>query len=244
MFDPIEITRKIKKIVCEGEKRKYYRIRPARFYGGIATADVVGCNLSCIFCWAWNVVHNPKKYGKFYSPKEIAKRLVSIAKKYSFENMRVSGNEPTLGDEHLIKLLENLKNMKKTFILETNGILIGYDKKFAKRLSEFENLHVRVSLKGANKEEFSKLTGAKPEAFNYQLRALENLSKYNVSCHPAVMVSFSSEKNLEDLRNKLKNIREDFANFEIEELVFYGNVKSRLEKAGIIPRSRGSSFQF
>jgi len=221
MFDPIEITRKIKKIVCEGEKRKYYRIRPARFYGGIATADVVGCNLSCIFCWAWNVVHNPKKYGKFYSPKEIAKRLVSIAKKYSFENMRVSGNEPTLGDEHLIKLLENLKNMKKTFILETNGILIGYDKKFAKRLSEF-----------------------KPEAFNYQLRALENLSKYNVSCHPAVMVSFSSEKNLEDLRNKLKNIREDFANFEIEELVFYGNVKSRLEKAGIIPRSRGSSFQF
>jgi len=31
--------------VCNERKRKYYRFRAARFYGGIATADCMGCNL-------------------------------------------------------------------------------------------------------------------------------------------------------------------------------------------------------
>ncbi len=41
MYDPFTLSRKIESIVCQGSRRKYYRFRPAGFYGGIATADYV-----------------------------------------------------------------------------------------------------------------------------------------------------------------------------------------------------------
>jgi uncharacterized Fe-S cluster-containing radical SAM superfamily protein len=42
-IDPIALAEEAGKIVGSGEKRKYYRFRPAFYYGGIATADCVGC---------------------------------------------------------------------------------------------------------------------------------------------------------------------------------------------------------
>jgi len=93
MFDPIELSSITKDIVCEDNKRKYYRFRAARFYGGIATADCVGCNLRCRFCWAWNVVNNPKKFGDLYTPLQVANKLISIAKKNKYTKLRISGNE-------------------------------------------------------------------------------------------------------------------------------------------------------
>lgn len=65
---------------------------------------------------------------------------------------------------------------------------------------------MRVSLKGTTLDEFSKLTGAKPEAFEYQLKALENLLNYGISCHPAVMLSFSTKDNFMKLIGKLMEI--------------------------------------
>nr|MBA4404840.1 radical SAM protein [Nanoarchaeum sp.] len=81
MFDPLELTRKMEEIVCKNLEKKYYRFRPAKFYGGISTSDCVGCNLRCIFCWSWKYNTNPEKYGNFYSPKDVAEKLVTIAKK-------------------------------------------------------------------------------------------------------------------------------------------------------------------
>jgi uncharacterized Fe-S cluster-containing radical SAM superfamily protein len=49
-IDPLVMAEKIGSIVSAAEKRKYYRFRPAPFYGGIATADCVGCCLKCLFC--------------------------------------------------------------------------------------------------------------------------------------------------------------------------------------------------
>jgi uncharacterized Fe-S cluster-containing radical SAM superfamily protein len=42
-------------IVSRGRLRKYYRFRWAGYYGGIATADCVGCCLRCLSCWSWDV---------------------------------------------------------------------------------------------------------------------------------------------------------------------------------------------
>ena len=36
------------------------------------------------------------------------------------------------------------------FVLEANGVLICHEKTYAEDLSRFENLYVRVSLKGTN----------------------------------------------------------------------------------------------
>jgi uncharacterized Fe-S cluster-containing radical SAM superfamily protein len=119
------------------------------------------------------------------------------------------------------------------FILETNGILIGHDPSYAKDLSRFSNLHVRVSMKGACSEDFTRLTGVKPEGFGLQLRALENLVEEGVDCFPAVMANFSSQDEIKKLRERLNVIRPDFADFEEEELILYPFVEENLKKAGI-----------
>jgi uncharacterized Fe-S cluster-containing radical SAM superfamily protein len=119
------------------------------------------------------------------------------------------------------------------FILETNGLLIGHDPSYAKDLSCFPNLYVRVSLKGACPEDFTRLTGAKPEGFTSQLKALENLLEEGVDCFPAAMVHFSSQEKIKKLSQRLKGIRPDFADFEEEELILYPFVVDHLQKAGL-----------
>jgi uncharacterized Fe-S cluster-containing radical SAM superfamily protein len=236
MYDPIEKARQVAEVVCKDGKRTYHRFRPAPFYGGIATADCVGCCLGCAFCWSWRQVAKPDAYGTFYSPDEVARNLVGIARKRQFRQVRISGNEPTICRAHLLQVL-GLIPSDLHFILETNGILIGADPSYATDLSGFPNLHVRVSLKGTDEEEFARLTGARPEAFRLQLGALTHLRQAGVEAHPAVMVSFSPPSNIATLRERLAAIHPDFADFEVEELVFYGGVKERLERAGLAYRT-------
>lgn len=232
MFDPIKLAELTKSDVCRDGLRKYYRFRPSRFYGGISTADCVGCCLRCVFCWAWNVVSRPAEHGEFYQSDEVARRMIRIAEKKYLRQVRISGNEPTICWEHLVKVLE-LIDRRYLFILETNGILIGKNEEYAKDLSRFKNLHVRVSLKGTCEDEFSKLTGAVPEGFELQLNALENLLEHKVKSHPSCMVSFSPPENIEALRKRLKLIHPDFGDFEVEELILYPHVEERLKKLNI-----------
>ena len=232
MFNPIEMAKLAKNVVCKNDRRKYYRFRPSKFYGGIATADCVGCCLRCVFCWSWREVARPEEFGTFYSPEEVAKRLVSIAKKKNLSQLRISGNEPTVCREHLIKVLESIPR-NYVFILETNGILIGNDPTYAEELSRFSHLYVRVSLKGTCEEEFSRLTGAIPEGFQLELKALEYLNKCGVNVHPACMISFSTPENINTLRKRLKVINPAFEDFEVEELILYPSVDERLKKLKI-----------
>jgi len=170
-IDSLIWAERVLKVVGSGEKRKYYRFRPAPYYGGIATADCVGCCLKCLFCWSWQIVVQPEKVGRFYSPEEVAGNLTSIARKKGFHQVRISGNEPTLHRSHLLRVLQLLPKEIR-FILETNGILIGHDPSYAKDLSDFSNLYVRVSLKGACPEDFARLTGRRPEGFGLQLKRM------------------------------------------------------------------------
>lgn len=172
--------------------------------------------------------------GKFYTPENAFKRLCAIGDKKGYRLMRLSGQEPTIGREHLLKLLRLVDNTRYRFILETNGILIGHEKDYADNLSEFKNLHVRVSLKGTNEDEFSTLTGAKKEGFSLQLKSLENLVKAEVNCHPSVMVSFSESGNIRKLGERLAAIAPFLKKeMEIEELILYPHVVNRLKKAGL-----------
>jgi len=230
--DLLALAEGVGKIVCSGEKRKYYRFRPASFYGGIATADCVGCCLKCLFCWSWHIMIQPERVGRFYSPEEVVRNLLSIVRKKGFHQVRISGNEPTLHRSHLLQILQLIPR-EIHFILETNGILIGHDPSYAKDLSRFPNLYVRVSLKGASPQDFARLTGAKPEGFTLQLKGLETLVAEGVDCFPAVMANFSSPVEINKLSHQLKEIRPDFANFEEEELILYPFVMDHLQKAGL-----------
>ncbi|MCL4474894.1 MAG: radical SAM protein [Nitrospirae bacterium] len=232
MFDPVALAASTAEDVCRDDSRKYYRFRSSRFYGGISTADCVGCCLRCVFCWSWNVTTQPKESGQFYTAGEVAGRLIAMARRKQLKQLRISGNEPTICRGHLTKVLALIPK-DYLFILETNGILIGSDPSYAEELSEFENIHVRVSLKGTCEEEFSRLTGAVPHGFNLQLQALEHLTKFGVRAHPSCMTSFSPPERISTLRKRLKGIHVRFEDFEIEELILYPSVEKRLRKMGI-----------
>ena len=105
MYDPVALAAETEKIVIRGDKRKYYRFRSARFYGGIATADCVGCCLRCAFCWGWSRAANPGGAGKFYGAGQVVNKIEAIARKHGFQRARLSGNEPTIGREHLLSVL-------------------------------------------------------------------------------------------------------------------------------------------
>lgn len=239
LYDPVVRHRAIEKLVTmstsDAHERKYWRFRVDRWYGGIVTADAVGCGLLCKFCWVSDrVMMRPAWVGKFYSPEIVANTLVEMAGKKGIRQLRVSGGEPTIGKEHLLQVLAGLKKQGLVFILETNGILIGEDKSYAHELAEFPFVHVRVSLKGCSEEEFSSLTGAKQEGFGLQLRALQNLVRENVQCHPAVMVSFSPENSLPRLVERIRAIEPKLVEeLETEELILYPSVQTKLRRHGL-----------
>ena len=171
---------------------------------------------------------DPNRFGEFYSPEDVAGILMGIARKKKLGYLRISGNEATIHRAHLIKVLKAMES-RYSFILETNGILIGDDAKYAEELSEFKNLTVRVSLKGTCEEEFSQLTGANPEGFGLQLKALENLKEHRIKVHPACMISFSPPENVNLLKKRLVVIDPTFEDLEVEELVLYPGVEERLK---------------
>jgi uncharacterized Fe-S cluster-containing radical SAM superfamily protein len=71
-FDPIRHSKEVESLVMQGDKRRYYRFRFAKSYGGIVTADATGCNLLCAYCWNYSRNLNPSKVGEFFSPIEAA----------------------------------------------------------------------------------------------------------------------------------------------------------------------------
>lgn len=235
MYDPIEVAEIIRKKVVDGEKRKYYRLaRGGLWYGGIASCDCCGCNLNCVFCWSNYPKENPDKCGKFYSPEEIFEKLILCAKLKGYNQLRISGNEPTIAQEHILKLLSLVDKTDYRFILETNATLI--DKYFAKQLSKFKNLYVRISFKGTSKEEFSLLTGTLPFGFDLQIMAVENLLLYNVKSWVSVVVSFSQRESVLKFKETIRSISPVIADEIEEEVIFLlPHIKKRLEEKGIKP---------
>ncbi len=241
-YDPVKVSlnvySEVSKLSNGVELRKYYRFRGGRWYGGIATADVIGCNLACKFCWSWRFRNNFKA-GKLYTPEQVYVKLVSIAKNSNYRYVRLSGAEPTISKEHLLKLLKMFEGSNYIFILETNGILLGYDVCYARELSRYGNLIIRVSFKGTSPEEFNMLTGADPQFFELQVKALENLIlsgfKAGSEVYPAAMIGFSSDKSIVDFVRMLKNIDPRLVNVDWEYVIMYKHVEELLEKHGLKP---------
>ncbi len=234
-FDPIERAQELQSIVVQGDKRKYYRLaRPGRWYGGIATADCCGCNLECVFCWSNKPRDAPERIGQFFGPQEVFNKITSCAAQHQYRLLRLSGNEPTIAKGHLLKILSMVEKTEYTFILETNGTLL--DEAYIADLSHFQNIHIRVSLKGTIPEEFSMLTGAVPETFDKIIEGLHILVEYGVRFNLAVMLSFSPDKNIALLKQRLNKIAPIILDNLEEEYVFlYPHVVQRLKKHGITP---------
>ncbi len=242
-FDPIELARLTESIVCKrvGTRvaRKYTHFKVVKFYGGVATGFVVGCNLRCFFCWSPPSRDYPERYGRFYTPEEVIDRLVKLMKSVGGDKVRISGGEPTISREHLVQVLECIEARSdvRLFILETNGILLGYDRSYVKELSRFrDKVVVRVSLKAGTPEKFSERTGAKSKYFELPFRAIRWLLDEGVETYVAVMTDprLMTREERKMLFSLLTDIDPKLP-LEVEEesIEFFPQTKRRLRLAGI-----------
>jgi len=242
-LDPLKLAEvvrgKVTRKTAGVEELRYYRFRGGRWYGGIATGDVVGCNLRCKFCWSWRYSYFTDK-GFFCKPREVFEKLVSIAEKRGYKYLRLSGGEPTIAREHLLEILKLVDETNYTFILETNGILIGSDYSYAKELARFNNIVVRVSFKGTTPEEFELLSGADKRFYEYQFKALENLLnagfKPGRDFYAAAMLSFSPEDNVKSFLRRLSQIHPALAQeLDAEYVILYPHVIELLRRNKLKP---------
>ena len=236
-YDPIKLTKSTEKIVIDGNKRKYANLaRNLRFYGGIISATEVGCNLRCKFCFSHDPVKKPMVTGKFYSPDQVFNALTKAARKEGYKLISSSASEGTLGKKHLFELLELVDKSEFVYVLETNGITLGNDPEFCKQLSRFKNLHVRVSIKGCNQEEFHTLTSAKRKFYELPYKALDNLIKNNVSCNACLSISFSKDEAIDNAKQKLYKIAPGILkSLELEYITLFPKVLKELNKYKLKP---------
>ena len=238
-YDPIVLTRTTERTVVKGNMRKYGRLsRPLRFYGGITSAQEVGCNLRCKFCFSDKPVRRPHSTGQFYTPQEVFDQLTKAATKYGHTLISASASEGTLGRQHLFELLTLVDKSDFVYVLETNGITLGHDPDFANELSKFKNLHVRVSIKGTNEYEYNQLTGAVSESYNLPFKALKYLMDANVSCNVCLMISFSKQEDIEKAEARLAAIRPGLLkSLEKEHITLFPKVAKRLSNEKLKPRT-------
>ena len=135
-------------------------------------------------------------------------------------------------------LLELVDNSKYVFVLETNGMTLGHDQDFALALARFKNLHVRVSIKGSNKKEYNKLTGAISDSYKLPFKALDYLIDAGVSCNACVMISFSNKSSISEVKEKLYDVWPGLLkSLELENITLFPKVAERLSNANMVPKT-------
>ncbi|MEW5761252.1 MAG: radical SAM protein [Candidatus Thermoplasmatota archaeon] len=235
-YDPLKLAKETEEIVCKEDKRKYTSFYATGVYGGMATGYAVGCCLRCAFCWVDFSRDFPEKMGEFYSSSEVVRNLIAVAENFNVKKCRISNCEPTIGKKHLLGVLEGIEKSKiKLFMLETNGIIFGNDKEYVMEIKKFEKVHVRLSLKAGDPENFKRKTGAIPEAFELPFKGIKNLIDENVSFHIAVMSDrrIMDRKEMENLILKIASIDRSLLNSIEEERVDpYDTSLARLKAAG------------
>jgi uncharacterized Fe-S cluster-containing radical SAM superfamily protein len=193
----------------------------------------MGCNMDCAFCWSYRTRIHPERFGDFYTPEEIAIRLVDIAHENGFMGVRISGNEPTLCKNHLLGVIRVVERLDSnlSFVLETNGMMIGEDEKYTEDLSRFLNIHVRLSFKTGSPENFERITNRPKEWFELQIKATEYLYKRGVSFHPAIVSDYADDY----LIGRLNQISPEIAErIEYENLKIYTHIRKRMRERGLL----------
>jgi uncharacterized Fe-S cluster-containing radical SAM superfamily protein len=236
-YDPLALTKAMERLVVLGNQRKYVQLgRTLRFYGGTTSATEVGCNLRCKFCFSDKPVWKPATTGKFYTPQQVFDGLASNARKHGHSTISASASEGTLGKQHLFQLLDLVEQSEFVYILETNGMTLGADPDFAQQLASYRNLHVRVSIKGCDEDEFHTLTGAQRGAYTLPFLALEHLIQVGVSCNACVSVSFSTEDSIAQIKQRLMNLHPGILkSLELERIKLFPKVRKRLARYGLYP---------
>jgi hypothetical protein len=80
-YDPLALVRLTEEVVCRGEARKCTAFCCIGVYGGITDGVAGGCCLRCIFCWVDPSRDFPETHGEFYTPAQVPRQLIGIARR-------------------------------------------------------------------------------------------------------------------------------------------------------------------
>lgn len=189
------------------EKLRIYRFQKNNFYGGVATAFCGECNLNCIYCYSQKY----RNTGKYYTPREIADKLIKIANRHNLEYCRISGGDPFIKFQELLKIIEIIiDETDLTMILETNGIEIGENPEIAKKLSNFskDRMLVRLCIKHVNPVKYEKLCQIDGKlGYENSIRALNYLKQYAINTTVAYMEDWFSDDEFIWFVNNIRRIR-------------------------------------
>ena len=244
-FNPVERAKDVERIVMKNGERLYHRFRAAPYYGGIATADAIGCSFLCAYCWNYSRNLNPARFDKYYSPQQVASHLLRIAQKRSLRLFRITGSEPVLGEpslDHLVQVIQMLiqEMPRAVFILETNGFFLGSRTDLIEKIN-FRNLRIRVSLKGVDERSFESISGVQRQFFKYPLIALKEMESQGLKAWPAVMWNLFTEEELAQLSDRLAEMA-IHAELEEEHLEAYPFVLENMEKRGVLEKKGTGNF--
>ena len=185
------------------------------------------CQIECPICY------NDSKGNDFLSVEEFGCMLDRLIKNEGCgcnTSIQLLGGEPTLHPK-LIELIEVAEDKGiKLIIINTNGIKIAQDLNLVKRLSEHKIL-IELQFDGFEDHIDEELRGEK--LLETKLKALKNLSKYNLQCTLVQTVKKGLNNNQ---FGKLINysIGHDINGLVITPLAYIG----RADKEGVDPLDR------
>lgn len=118
-----------------------------------------GCNLRCPQCQNFTVTYD--NVAETLTPLEAAAALTAERNKYGVDRMAISGGEPTLSREWLIRFFQELKRLNSDpdarLHLDTNATILAPE--YVDELVEAGVTDIGPDLKGLRIETFMKITG-------------------------------------------------------------------------------------
>ena len=135
------------------------------------------CNLTCPTCYA----SSSPTFGRHRTLEEIKAMLDAVVKNEKEPDVvQISGGEPTIHPQ-FFEIMDYAKSLPiRHLMLNTNGIKIAQDPKFAERLGNYTpDFEIYLQFDSLRDEVLQELRGA--DLSRVRLQALENLNKLNLS---------------------------------------------------------------
>lgn len=148
------------------------------------------CNNRCPWCYAI-----AEKFRESAMSISVAERLIAIGLANGASHANIIGGEPTLYPQ-LEELLRTLRANRLKSTLVTNGRRLS-DPVYTEKLVEAGLDGVCLSLKGATREQYRKLTGA--DGFNEVEKGFENLAEHGIHPHLSLTITDPLLDDLERL---------------------------------------------
>lgn len=155
------------------------------------------CNFRCPWCYAQNTEYEKNKTMSL----DLAKEIIKFAKTIDVNYIILIGGEPTY-HQHLIEILEFIKQQKMTATIVTNGYKFS-DKSFIREVENLLSGGASFSIKAANREQHKELTGT--DTFEKILEAIINLrdvTKFRTGY--STVISRGTIDNLEEFAYMIK----------------------------------------